>query len=298
VIEPQYKAGGFHRLLWGTDYRGLWAAPISAEVLDLHAFAGGLKPLFRVGGTETKALAMKGADGRDYTFRGIDKDPISVLPEQLRETWAAGLVRDQIAANHPGSFLVADELMNAAGVLHTEQRLVVMPDDAALGEFRKDFAGVVGQVYEFPGALSDKNPGFHGASEILKHDVFYKRIQADPRDRPDTRALLKARLLDILIGDWDRHRDQWRWAKLPGKELWEPIPDDRDEAFSRFEGLVPTLARARLVILQEYGDSYPPMKGLTWNGWEQDRELLAGLERPVWEETAAELKAEITDEMK
>lgn len=85
AIGPKYKANGFHRWLWGTDYRALWTTPIGVEVLDLHAFAGGLKPLFRVGGRETKGLGMKAADGRDYTFRGIDKDPTSALPERLNQ---------------------------------------------------------------------------------------------------------------------------------------------------------------------------------------------------------------------
>jgi len=297
VVGPEYRAGGFHRGLWGTDYRPLWTAPIQVEVLDLQHFAGGLKPVMRVGGQETKGLAMKGADGRDYTFRGIDKDPTTILPEDLRDTWARSLVQDQIAANHPASFFVVDELMKAAGILRTEQLLMVMPDDPVLGEFRKEFAGLVGQVYEYPGGKSDKNPGFHGATEILKHDAFYKRIETDPRDRADARALLKARLLDIMIGDFDRHRDQWRWAKFPEKEQWQPIPDDRDQAFCRYEGLVPALARPRVPILQNYSDHYPGMAGLVWNGRDQDRELLAGLERPVWKEVALELKAQITDEV-
>jgi hypothetical protein len=297
VIAPEYEAGGFHRWLWGTDYRALWTTPITVEVLDLKTFAGGLKPAFRVGGQETKGLAMKGADGRDYTFRALDKDPTTILPEELRDTWAKSLVQDQIAANNPASFFIVDELMKAAGILRTEQHLVVMPDDPALGEFQKDFAGLVGQLYEFPGAKSDKNPGFEGATAILKHTDFWKIKDADPKDRADARALLKARLLDIMIGDWDRHRDQWRWAKLPGKDAWQPIPDDRDQAFSRYEGLVLGAARRRVFILQDYDDDYPAMNGLTWNGREQDRDLLAGLERPVWKEVAAELKAQITDEV-
>ena len=295
VIAPAYKKGGLERCLWGSDYRALWAAPIAVEVLDLKTFAGGLKPLFRVGGQETKGLAMKGGDGRDYTFRGIDKDPTQILPEDLRDTWARSIVQDQIAAQHPAAPFIADELMAAAGILRTPQRLMVMPDDPALGEFRKDFAGLVGQVYEFPGAKSDKNPGFQGATELLKHDAFYKRMEADPKDRPDARAFLKARLFDILIGDWDRHRDQFRWAKFPGQPFWRPIPDDRDQAFSRYEGFVLTLARSRIPILENYQATYPGMTGLTWNGREQDRELLAGLERPVFKEVASELQAAITD---
>jgi hypothetical protein len=297
VLDAQYAAGGFHRWLWGSDYRELWTARVSVEVLNLQTFAGGLKPLFRVGGQETKGLAMKGKDGRDYTFRAIVKDPTSILPEELRDTWARNIVQDQMAAQQPASPFVVDELMAAAGLLRTEQRLMVMPDDPALGEFRKDFAGLVGQVYEFPGAVSDKNPGFQGATEVLKHEPFYKRITASPDEQPDTRVFLRARLFDLMIGDWDRHRDQWRWAKFPGNPLWEPIPDDRDQAFSRYDGLVLALARARVPILQTYGDRYPGMKGLTWNGWEQDRQFFAGVERSVFKEVAADLKARITDEV-
>lgn len=295
TVGPQYKAGGIHRWLWGTDYRDLWTEPIQVEVLDLQGFAGGLKPAFRVGGRETKGLAMKGKDGLDYTFRSIDKDPSQILPEELRDTWVRNIVQDQMVAQHPAGAFVVDELQAAAGILRTPQKLVVMPDDPALGEFRQEFAGVVGQIYEFPGAKSQENPGFHGATEILKHDKFYARMQASPDDRADARAFLKARLLDIMIGDWDRHRDQWRWAKLPDKPDWQPIPDDRDQAFSRYEGLVLAVARQRVFIFQDYGPNYPDMKGLTYNGWEQDRELLAGLDKAVWQETAAELKSQITD---
>ena len=295
VIGAQYRAGGFHRWLWGTEYRRLWTTPVKVEVLDLHSFAGGLTPLSRVGGRETKGLALRGADGRSYTFRAIDKDATSILPEELQDTWVRNIVQDQIAANHPASFFVVDELMSAAGILRVEQQLMVMPDDPALGEFRKDFAGLAGQVYAFPSARSDKSPGFMGASEILNHLEFYRRMEASPQDRPDTRAFLKARLFDLLIGDWDRHRDQWKWAKLPGKDVWAPIPEDRDEAFSRFEGLVLTFARPRAPMLQNYSASYPGMKGLTWNGWDQDRWLLAGLERAEWAEVANELKSEMTD---
>ena len=52
------------------------------------------------------------------------------------------------------------------------------------------------------------------------------------------RAFLKARLFDMMIGDWDRHRRQWRWAKFERRAGWQPIPEDRDTAFSRYEGVI------------------------------------------------------------
>ena len=297
AIGPQYKAGALHRWLWGADYRELWTKPIRVEVLDLQSFAGGLTPVERVGGQQTRGLALRGADGREYTFRAIDKDPTTILPEELRDTWARGLVQDQMAASQPASFLVAAELMRAAGIPYTEPRLVVMPDDGRLGSFRADFAGVVGQLSEYPVARSAQNPGFQGAVEILKHEEFYARMAAGSQVRPDVRAFLKARLFDVMIGDWDRHRDQWRWARFEGKAAWQPIPDDRDQAFSRYEGLVLGLSRRRVPFLQSYDDDYPGMKGLTWNGREQDRQILAGLERTTWKEVATELQSQITDEV-
>jgi hypothetical protein len=50
--------------------------------------------------------------------------------------------------------------------------------------------------------------------------------------------VLKARLLDIVIGDFDRNMDQWKWATTDtgqGK-LYFPIPRDRDEAFFNSDG--------------------------------------------------------------
>ncbi|HEV8255023.1 MAG TPA: hypothetical protein VGQ78_09715 [Vicinamibacteria bacterium] len=295
VAGPQYRASGFHRFLFGDDYRDLWTTPIAVERLDLRSFAGGLKPVRRVGGQETKGLALHGADGRDYTFRSIDKDPGGVLPPDLQDTIAERIVRDQIAASHPAAPVVADRLLEAAGVLHSEHRLVVMPDDPALGEFRPVFAGLVGTIEVYPRPVSPENPGFAGATRILNHKDMYELLQASPADRVDARAFLTARLMDVLMGDWDRHRDQWRWAKIPGREGWQPIPEDRDMAFARFDGVVLALGRGRQPRFVEFRREYPSIVGLTWNGWEQDRQLLAELERPVWEETAAALKGRITD---
>jgi hypothetical protein len=295
AIASRYKAGALHRWLGGTDYRPLWTTPLQIDVLDLASVAGGLTPVRDLGGSETKVLALRGADGRDYTFRSVDKDPLSVVPEELRDTWVVDVARDQIVGCHPVPFFVVDELMEAAGILNAKSRLVVMPDDERLGVHRQKFAGVIGQFLEYPQGRSARNPGFQGAVQILDHEQFYRALAASADDRPDVRAFLKARLFDLMIGDWDRHRRQWRWAKFEGRDRWQPVPEDRDTAFSRYEGLMLTLARPRIPRLQNYDDTYPGMKGLTWQGQEQDRRLLAGVERPLFQEVAAELQSQITD---
>lgn len=290
VAGERYRKGAVHRFLFGAEYRDLWTTPVSLEVLDLSSFAGGLKPVGTVGHGQTQALSMKGADGKSYTFRPVLKDPANLLPVELRETFARAVIQDQMASGHPAGHVVAPGLLGPAGVLHNEPRLVVMPDDPGLGEFRAMFAGVVGDIEEWGGT-----PGFGGTTETIDGDEMWKRLRRSPEVRGDSRAYLKARLIDQLMGDWDRHRDQWRWGKVPGKERWQPIPEDRDQAFVRFEGSVIALLRPQLPILMKFGPSYPGLDGLTFDGWDVDKRFLADLEKPVWDELAKELQQELAD---
>jgi hypothetical protein len=291
----RYHASGLHRFLFGKDYRRLWVEPIEAEILDLRKEAGGLSPVMTVGGHQTLGLALKGNDGRAYTFRGIDKDPTATLPPELVGTIADRVVQDQISSSHPAAPLVVESLMEAAGVLYTKVRFVVMPDDPALGEFREEFAGVLGTFQEYPTPISETSPGFAGATEILSHLEMWNRLEASPADRVDSRAFLRARLLDIFIGDWDRHRKQWRWAKMPGKPGWQPIPEDRDQAFCRYDGLFISAARPGLPFIVDFGKKYPRMDGLTYAARDSDRYLLTDLKRSDWESIAIDLKSHLTD---
>lgn len=295
VADPQYAAGGAHRLFWGDDYRDLWTTAATFDVLDLKAEAGGLTPLRRVGGQQTKGLALTGADGRSYTFRGLDKDPSALLEEDLKGTVVERILQDQMAAQHPASEVVARVLLDAAGVPCPPWRLVVMPDDPALGEFRKDFAGAIGVFAEYPTPAAPGRAGTWGLTEIVDHKEFYKRLEAGTGEAGDVKALLRARLVDVFMGDWDRHRKQWRWAKQPGSPLWKPIPEDRDQAFSRYEGLVPDFGRRRDPRFQKLTPKYASIGGLTYNGWEQDRRLLVRLTRDDFRETAGALASALSD---
>ena len=148
VPGERYRAGSTKEFLLGEDYRNLWATPIRVEVLDLRGFAGGLTPVRRGGGNQTLSLRMMGADGREYAFRSLDKEHTRALPPDLKETLVDRALQDQVSSLHPGAPLAADALLTAAGVLHVSPRLVRMPDDPALGEFRQDFAGMLGYIEE------------------------------------------------------------------------------------------------------------------------------------------------------
>ena len=297
AASERYRAGRIHRWALGGGYRDLWQTPIELPVLDLGQEAGGLEPIGRFGGLQTAVLGLRGADGGSYTFRGTDKDPSAVLDELLQDTLVQALVQDQMAAQHPGGPLAAGVLTNAAGVPTIDERMVVVPDDERLGEYRDEFAGMVGTFFVYPQPATDGRPGFAGAVEIIDHETLYGRLEAGTELRVDAEAFLRARLMDVLIGDFDRHRKQWRWARRPGEARWQPIPEDRDQAFVRYDGVVQAVMRLYIPILQNYGPTYPAAKGLTLHGWEQDRWLLPAMSWPDWERVVAEIQSRLDDDV-
>ena len=293
-----YRAGWLHRLLLGAHYRDLWATPIEVEVLDLSGFAGGLAPMSCGGRRQTKSLRFQGGDGRQYVFRSVDKDPTLALPPELRATFARDLIQDQISSAHPGGPLVVAPLLDAAGVLHAEPRLALLPDDPRLSRFdcvRPGFK--LGMIEERPTEPPDNDVGFAGAAELAGTSRLFEHLEHDSRHRVDSRAFLAARLMDVYIGDWDRHHDQWRWARFDSAAVhtWRPIPRDRDQAFARLDGLLVWLTGFYWPQLVGFGDDYPSIWRLTLAGAVPDRRLLVDLEKPVWDSTAAAIQARLTD---
>jgi hypothetical protein len=297
VAGPGYGAGWFHRLLLGSHYRDLWTTPITVDELDLAHFAGGLAPLRCAGQRQTKSLRFSGADGHEYAFRSVDKDPTLAMPPDLRETFARDLLQDQISSAHPGGPLVVAPLLEAAGVLQAEPQIFALPDDPRVTSFSCMHAGMLGMIEQRPTEGTDSEPGFAGAADITTTTKLFSLLDQHPDHRADSRAFLVARLLDVLLGDWDRHQLQWRWARFDegGVHWWRPIPRDRDQAFSRLDGLLIELAGFYQPQVVGFGDNYPSIYRLTLTGQVLDRRLLADLERPVWDSIAAALRAGITD---
>ena len=151
------------------------------------------------------------------------------------------MLQDQIAALFPLSAMVVAPLLDAADVLHADPTLVVMPSDAALGEFQDEFGGLLGWIEVRPDEGPDGEPGFAGSTRVAGSDSFREHLEESPDERVDALGYLRARLMDLFVGDWDRHPDQWRWAAFEdegGGTLWRPIPRDRDWALSHIDGLI------------------------------------------------------------
>jgi len=293
VVEAgeRYRASWLTRLLWGSQWRDLWTTPIEVPVLDLGSFDGGLTPDREGGGLQTKNLRFKSGNGHHWVFRGVDKDPKRILEPEVQQSLLGDIAQDLTSTINPGGAIVAAGLLETAGVLHATPVFYVMPDDPRLGEFRSSFAGMLGMVE------SREERSIPGVDKVLTTFELLGRLEARSDEQVDPRDYLRVRLMDIFVGDWDRHLDQWRWVRFKeeGARLWRAVPRDRDQAFSRFNGIFPSIAEYYTKQLTSFGDDFPSIEKLTFSGRFTDRRFLVQLEKPEWDAVAAELVAKLTD---
>lgn len=295
VAGDLYSAGSFRRFMLGDNYRDLWTTAIKVPVLNLKTYRGGLRPTKEGGGKQTKSLRLATADGSEVVFRSVRK-VFTILPDQYKGSIVWSIVRDQGSASHPLGAVAAAPMLGAARVLHPTPVTVMMPDDPALGEFRKEYGGTLGMIEEYPDT-PENAPGFAGAEKIIDSEELLPKINADPAERVDARALLTVRLMDLLLGDNDRHPGQWKWARF-GKEHqvpWEPIPRDRDKVFVSYEGVLISIARFAVPSLITFSTKSPDPAKLFDNAGEFDRRMLGSLDKAVWDSVAASLMQRITD---
>lgn len=297
IPGAHYAAGGLHQFFFGKSYRSLWKTPLLVPVLDLATFQGGIKPTKLSGGKQTKSLRFEDRNGREWVFRSVDKDDV-VMPPRFEGTVVESIMRDQVSSSHPAAALVAARLQDAAGVLHPSPRLYVMPDDPGLGEFRKDFAGRLGMVEEYP-SVPPSGRGFANATKIIDSEELLTLLNQEPATRVNAPALLNARLTDMFMNDWDRHFGQWKWARMSEEPSspWVPVARDRDKAFISYSGLVPRLARMAAKNIVSFEPTYPSIGGLTFNSIAYDRRMLSGLEKRVWDSVAAALVLKLSDQV-
>ena len=312
VAGPNYKASGFKKFLFGAHYRDAWTTGIRVPVIELQNTYGGLTPIKKGGGMQTSSLRLSAKDGHQYVFRSIQKDPTSVLPEELQHTFAADILQDQISTAHPYGAFVIPTLAEASGLFYNIPRLGVIPDDPNLKEYRSDFANLLVLFEQRPDDdLSDiGNYGY--TSNAIGTDKLIKKVQEDNDVIVDEQELLRNRLFDMFVGDWDRHEDQWRWAEfkckldddhstcdhLPDNDTYYmPISRDRDQVFAKFDGVLPSIVSRKWLLRKFTHFDYDirDIGGINYNARFLDRSFLTRLDKDQWIEIANELRDALSD---
>ncbi|HEX8505154.1 MAG TPA: hypothetical protein VF630_07290, partial [Hymenobacter sp.] len=298
---PHYTRGAVWQFFWGKHYRTVWATPVTVPVLRLAtAVPGGLVPLRAGGSYQTKTLRLRAVNGSEFVLRSVDKDARVALPAGVIRRLLGGLMKDQTSAAQPYGAYVAAPLAQAAGVLHTNPRLVYLPNDPLLGKFRAGYANAMYLLEERPEGSQREQLSFGNSPLVVSTAHMLTSTLTQPTARVQARAYLRARLLDMWLGDWSRREDQWRWASFPvaGQVVYYPIPRDRDQAFFLFnDGAITRLISWFVPKYHSFQASIPlnTVDGLTRTARVLDRTLLGRLSAEDFRREADSVRARLSN---
>lgn len=297
------KFGPLYKWAFGNNNRELFETPFTYPILRLDEFAGGVTVTKRGGGGQTNSLRLTDKEGRDYALRSIRKDPTRLLPANARIRPLITLTQDVFFTANPFSALTAADLAEAVEIPHAYPRLVYLPAHPQLGALNATFADHLYLLEERPNSnwIGEDGP-FGAPRKIDGRDDVLARVQASYKDQVDQNKLVRARLLDVLLGDFDRHSDQWRFTEYKdeatGISKWGVIPRDRDQAMIKVDGAILKLAGMTLPAVREFqnfDNKQPWIEDFTFQARLLDRRFLNELTREEWIEAARELQTKLSD---
>ena len=127
VVYPNgdiYQAGKFKRFWFGNNYREEWVTPIEIPLFDFRNENGKMKIIKQGGNFQTTTLRLEDEAGKEWVLRSVDKNASDRIPENIRTGMAEDIVQDQMSASNPYGALAIPGIADAAGIYHTNPRLV------------------------------------------------------------------------------------------------------------------------------------------------------------------------------
>ncbi|WP_040249421.1 hypothetical protein [Psychroserpens mesophilus] len=291
-----YAADEVKALMQGNQYREVWSTPVMVPIVFLDTLYGGMTIVKEGGGKQTHSLRLKSKKGIEYTLRSVNKDPEPLIPEFAKTLGLENIVVDGISAQHPYAALVVAQLSDHANIINTNPKLVFVPKQKQLQKYNEAYGNRL-YLLEFE-TEGDINWTHLEAIDKLVDTETLQEMKLNLRNELsiDKKALIRARLFDFIIGDWDRHAKQWGWAvqKKENKYIAIPIAGDRDNAFFNPEGLIPTVLSNEYVIpeLRPFKEDIDFMEGLVYPF---DRYFLIDTPEELFMSEARFLQEQLTD---
>ena len=309
--EEEIQKSNFYKFLWGERFRKYYGTKILAKNVQLDTLFGGLTPIRKGGGHQSKSLRLQDAQGREYVMRALRKSAVQYLQAvafkeqfiagQFESTYSETLLLDIFTGAHPYTPFAVAELAEAIHVYHTKPHLVYVPKQAALKEFNEEFGDALYMIEERVSSGHGDKPNFGYSNTIISTPDLLKELRKNEKSKVDERSYIRARLFDMLIGDWDRHEDQWRWAafEINKQTLYKPIPRDRDQAFSIMaDGVLLnylTKSIPALRLMQSFEGDIKNVKWFNLEAYPLDKALINQAGRNLWIEEAKYIQNMLTD---
>ncbi|GHC50708.1 hypothetical protein [Ulvibacter litoralis] len=302
----------FYKTIWGKHYRDFYGTDVNVPVVLLDTLMGGLFPIKKGGGQQSKSLRLEDKNGKQFVMRAIKKSttkflqanlfPDTYIDNSLDDTTIDKFLSDFYTTSNPYGAFAIGKLSSAIGVNHTNPVLYYIPKQKTLGTFNDDFGDELYMIEEHVGSTQVGLKSFGNPKKILSTADILQEIHKSGKSVVDEPSYIKARLFDMLLGDWDRHEDQWRWAYFDnedGTAYCTPIPRDRDQAFSKYDGLLISFLTRSIPALrkmQSYDEEIRSVKWLASSPYHLDLMLINSSGWEEWEKQAQYIQENLIDD--
>ena len=297
VATTLYRGGLIKKMFQGRGYRKAWETPITVPMVRLDTLFGGLEPIEKGGGEQTQSLELHDAKGNAYTLRSVNKDPRSLVPDFAEKLRIGGIVTDGISAQHPYGALVVPPMQDALGLWHTAPRTIFVAPQEALDSFNLQFQNRI-YFIEYETSGNGEWTGLDNIKEITSTEGIQKLDAKHDNFEIDTANLVRARLFDLVIGDWDRHAKNWGWVvtETDDKILATVMACDRDNTFYGIGGVIPWFINRPFMmpLLRPFKKRIDYLPGMIKPF---DSYFLLGVPESVYQKEAAYIKTHLTDEV-
>ena len=309
--KEEIDKSGMYETLWGKHYRASYGTDVNVPVVLLDTLMGGLSPVKRGGGQQSKSLRLEDKNGKQFVMRAIKKSttkflqanvfPDAFIDDKLDNTVIDKFLSDFYTTSNPYAAFAIGGLSSPVGINHTNPILYYIPKQKTLGKFNKDFGDELYMIEEHVGGTQIGLESFGKPKDILSTADVIQEIHKSGKTVVDEPSYIRARIFDMLLGDWDRHMDQWRWALFEdedGTSYCKPIPRDRDQAFPRYDGtLISFLTRAvpSLRKMQTYDEEIRSVRWLADSPYHIDLMFINSSGIDEWKKQAKHIQDNLTD---
>ena len=296
AVTTMYTGTALKKMVQGEQYRAEWAVPVKVPVVFLDTLCGGLTIVKEGGGKQTHSLRLKNPQNIYFTLRSVAKDPEPLVPEFAKALGMENIIVDGVSAQHPFAASAVAKMAESINILHTHPTLVFVAVQESLGKYNSSYGNKLYWLeYETEGPANWTH--YERVVEIVDTEKLQeKKEQLGEKLHIDRAELVRNRLFDLVIGDWDRHAKQWGWVLQKNKTeyLAHPLAGDRDNAFFSIDGLIPTVVASKNIQprLQSFEREIEYIPGLVYPF---DRYFLLNTSVEIFREQAEFIRQNLSD---
>jgi len=296
------RHGGFYKWAWGNHYSNLYYKPVTVRTTSLDHLAGGLS----IGGQLPKlhALILKGDNKSQYLMKPLGGSSSFLESkffedvyerEDFKNTYLNEFITEAYTIIHPYIFIAADRLAKDAQLGDSD------PYIAYLTQMNSSDTISDGSNLENKLVSISRIPDIDTEGILNNIDTLLDKLHKDNFAKVDQEKYIKARLFDMLIGDWNKIAENWYWIPITDGDSTTYIPQslDRSHAFSKVDGVFfkELLNMLGVGFITNYESNLKNVKKFNKLSYPLDIAITQSCTASEWQVQAQKLKQLLTDDV-